>query len=475
VGMYTAAKRRELSSALALAVLAGDWDQAAAVRRAEEALEPLQPWIGGVVGEVFAAYHRRPADRRRELAAFIGIRLDRRRTTKPAPKVGRWFASESAMGRARWPVPGLADLAELGAFLDLEAGALAWRCDVRGLERATGEERLRNYRYLTLPRTGGPPRVIEIPKPRLKAAQRRVLHDLLDWLPAHPAAHGFTRGRSVLTHAGAHAGRYVVVRLDLEDFFASVRAARIYGIFRTAGYPEGVAHALTGLTTNVVPATVWAAIPHPPSADRASGSAIPDPRGADRLAGGTAIPQVDEAGRLASHHRLGRRLASPHLPQGAPTSPALANLAAFGLDRRLDGLARASGLTYTRYADDLTFSGSARLVGKANGLREAIRGIAGAEGFRVNERKSTLTTRAGRQTVCGLVVNEGPNVSRGEYDTLKAILQNAADGDPEAENRAGVRDFRAHLLGRIGWVESVNSGHGAKLRRRFDAITWPRG
>jgi RNA-directed DNA polymerase len=401
---------------------------------------PLGP-IGG--RRDLDAYQRPPADRPRELAAFIAITLERRESSGPPPKVRRWFLPESAMGRMPWPVPELADLRVLADFLEMDAGELAWLGDTRSLERSARDQRLRNYRYAGRPRRQGPPRVIEVPKPRLKAAQRRVLHDLLDWIPAHPAAHGFTRGRSALTHANAHAGKYVVVRLDLEDFFASIRAARVYGIYRTAGYPETVAHALTGLTTNVVPPDVWHAMPRPT-----------DPR------------------YLASHHRQGRRLAAPHLPQGAPTSPALANLAAFGLDRRLAGLAEVLELTYTRYADDLTFSGAPALVGHAKSLRAAIRTIAAEEGFTVNERKSTLNTRAGRQTVCGLVVNEHPNIARDEYDTLKAILHNAAHHGPESQNRATVPDFRAHLLGRIAWIESVHPGRGAKLRNRYAKITW---
>ena len=217
----------------------------------------------------------------------------------------------------------------------------------------------------------------------------------------------------------------------------------MYGIFRTAGYPESVAHALTGLTTNALPPAAWAAIPRPA-----------------------------EQRAIAAHHRLGRRLATPHLPQGAPTSPALANLAAFGLTAGLPASPLRSALTYTRYADDLTFSGATRLVRAAAGLRAKVAEIALVEGFRVNERKSTLATRTGRQSVCGLVVNERVNVARGEYDLLKAILHNAARDGAESQNRAGVPDFRAHLLGRIAWVQSVHPAHGAKLRRRYEQIRW---
>jgi len=90
----------------------------------------------------------------------------------------------------------------------------------------------------------------------------------------------------------------------------------------------------------------------------------------------------------------------------------------------------------------------------------------------INVRKSALMTRAGRQRVCGSVVNEHPNVTRSDYDELKAILHNAARNGPAAENRAGVADFRAHMLGRIAWVESLNPARGAKLRRRFEQIAW---
>ena len=217
----------------------------------------------------------------------------------------------------------------------------------------------------------------------------------------------------------------------------------MYGIFRTAGYPEAVAHTLTSLCTNAMPADAWEAVPRP----------------------------RDRAG-IAAHHRLGRRLATPHLPQGAPTSPALANLCAFRLDRRLAGLAASLGATYTRYADDLIVSGEGWLAGRSGAIGTAVGAIAREEGFRLNERKTRVMPRSGRQRVCGVVVNERPNVPRREYDRLKAILNNAAVRGPEGENRAGVPDFRAHLLGRISWVESLNPERGRKLRRRFAAIDW---
>ena len=150
----------------------------------------------------------------------------------------------------------------------------------------------------------------------------------------------------------------------------------------------------------------------------------------------------------------------------------MANLAAFRLDRRLSGLASSLNVNYSRYADDLTFSGPARLVAAAATLRRAVAEIVRDEGFLANHHKSMLATRAGRQHVCGVVVNERVNVPRHEYDILKAILHNSRVHGPASQNREALPDFRAHLLGRISWVGSLNSERGEKLRRRFAEIVW---
>jgi RNA-directed DNA polymerase len=390
-----------------------------------------------------------PHDQPGRLAALIEADLtalgatDPRPPGPPRPRVRRAGRPRHGRTEWRWAVPEIETVGELADWLGTTASELAWFADLRGLERGVADEPLRHYSYLTIPRRSGLLRVVERPKSRLKAIQRRLLREILDQIPAHEAAHGFTRGRSARTHAEEHTRQRVVVAIDLQDFFASVSAARLFGIFRTAGYRASVAHTLTGLATNTVPARVWHELPRPS-----------DPR------------------LIMAHHHLGRRLAAPHLPQGAPTSPALANLAAFSLDRRLSGLAASVHASYSRYADDLVFSGSGLLLRRANEVRATIAQIVREEDFTINERKSMLATRAGRQKVCGIVVNERTNVQRDEYDTLRAIVHNAAVRGPAAENRSGVEDFRAHLLGRIAWVGALNPARGEKLRREFARISW---
>ena len=263
----------------------------------------------------------------------------------------------------------------------------------------------------------GPPRVIERPKPRLKALQRRILHELLDWIPVHDAAHGFVRGRSARTHAALHTGRRVVVRLDLEDFFAAVTAARVFGIFRTAGYPESVAHMLTGLCTNVVPARrvgVRALPAGAPPRDAAPPAGRADLARAGEPRGVRARPPPDRAGA----------------PPSAPATPATPTISC----------SRATPTCARPVGDD-------RRDRRRRGLPRE-RGQDPRDGPRA------------RQTVTGIVVNARPNVPRAEYDLLKAILHRAALHGP-----AGLDP--AHLLGRIAWVESLNPARGAKLRAAF--------
>lgn len=431
-----------LGPALAEALLAGEWEHGAMLARAKAVLVRAPRRLPELVRDVRSAYPKPPLDAGRELAAFI----DRVLVVGPRerPRVVRRMPYDADMVRRPWPVAPLATPQDLAALLGVDAGTLAWLADVKGLERHVDDNRLRHYRWTFTPRDGGrPPRPIAAPKQRLKVAQRIVLREILDRIPGHDAAHGFVRGRSALSNAEKHVGRRVVLHFDLEDFFPSVGAGRVYGIFRTAGYPEAVAHVLTGLATTIVPLRAWDALPRP-----------------------------TELRAITAHHRLGRRLAQPHLPQGAPTSPALANLAAHRLDRRLSGLASAFGATYTRYADDLVLSGDDELLRRWRTAQRAVAEIAADEGLRLQERKTRLTTRAGRQQVTGVTVNARANVSRREVDHLRAVLHDAATNGPEAANRAGVPDFRRHLHGRVAWVTQVNAVRGARLREKLDAIAW---
>ena len=432
--------RRELSLALAGAFLSGPWTRAGLVVSGSVVLRRRAGWLPALAREVLEVYPSPPLDAPRELAAVIATRQvpDARGRPRSRPVVA------TRMLRNPWHLPVLHGLDDVGRFLRLGAGELEWFADGRHLARGVAAPPLQHYRVATRLAPSGAVRVLEAPKPRLKAVQRLLLARVLHGVPPHDAAHGFRPGRSVATFAAPHAGQAVVLRMDLEGFFASVSAGRVYGVLRTAGYPEPVAHCLTGVCTTVLPRSAWARVPRP----------------ADEL--------------LEAHWRLGRRLAVPHLPQGAPTSPALANLAAHRLDVRLTALAGAWGGAYTRYADDLAFSGGRGWGRGTSRLVDAVAAIAASEGFRVNDRKTAVLPRAGRQVLGGLVVNERPHVGRAEVDLLKAVLHNCVRSGPSSQNREGVADFRGHLTGRVAWVSQHDAARGARLRAALDAVDWSR-
>ena len=212
-----------------------------------------------------------------------------------------------------WPVPSIVTPLDLADRLGLEPPELDWFADRRGLERSTAGGPLRHYDYRWKPKRNGSTRLIEAPKGRLKAIQRQILREVLAPIPPHDAAHGFRLGRSVRTFVGSHAGRVLVLKMDLLDFFPTIAPAKVVALFRAAGYPEAVARALAGLCTNRVPFELW----------RSPDAPLPGP----------------DAWRTRQLYRWA------HLPQGAPTSPTLANLCAYRLDCRLAGLAASAGAT----------------------------------------------------------------------------------------------------------------------------------
>lgn len=363
------------------------------------------------------------------------------RSPDPKPRIHRLILRPSRMsapplGLHEAALPPIHTYEDLADFLGLTPERLSWltspaqhfRDAVDGRRGAS----LHYHAHLLPKRTGGV-RLIEEPKPELKLAQRRLLDGLLHAVPMHEAAQGFVPGRSVLEHAAAHTGQAVVVRFDLQDFFPSIRASRIHALWRTLGYPDGVARTLTTLCCTRTPRAVR--------------------------------QQLRDAGAL--DWLAAKRLASAHLPQGAPTSPALANLCCFRLDLRLDGLARAWDARYTRYADDLVFSGSELLRSRLSSLMAWVGGIVVDEGFVLNRGKTRCLPQHRQQLVTGIVVNRYPNLSRDEFDRLKACLHRCAR---EPVPDAGQREV---LRGRIAWASQLNAARGAKLQVMFDRIEWP--
>lgn len=422
---------------------------ASIVARVDRLFGRRRAWVEAAARRFWAAFRGRTRPRRSEASAFLQADPSvRRALARITPdKVARWIPEPQRMqpvDAARdWPVPVIESSGALADWLGLTAGELEWFADLCGLgRRLPASSKLSHYFYRPLAKPGGGVRLIEAPKPRLKQLQHFILHGLLCRIPVHDAAHGFRRGRSIRSFGTPHVGRDVILRMDLENFFPSISGARVQALFRTAGYPERVADLLGGLLTNSTPRSAWG---------------VP--------VGGAE----EEAARLVAARRLH---AHRHLPQGAPSSPAVANLCAYRLDCRLSGLAAAAGAVYTRYSDDLAFSGDEDFARQVERFAVHAAAIAVDEGFAVNHRKTRVMRPGVRQRLAGLVVNQKLNLPRDEYDRLKAILTNCARHGPEGQNRDGRPLFREHLGGRVAFAESVNPSRGARLREIFERIRW---
>lgn len=443
------AQQRALAQALAFSFLDGSWEFAPLLDRGAHVLGARRRWMRRLVRDLLTTFPRPPRDAPAGVAAWIGehpallaAQAQARAAGRPLRVLGI-LPGRTEMGRRPWPVTPLDDLSDLATLLDLDQTRLAWFADEQHRLRRAPSGPLHHYRRRWLARTGRSPRLIEAPLPRLLAIQRILAREILAPIPTHPAAHGFVPGRSTVTGAREHVGSAAVLGLDLSAFFATVTGARVNGLLRTAGYPEPVARALTGLFTTLTPIAVLRTMP-------ATGSAE-----------GRAL--------------LRAWLRGPHLPQGAPSSPALANLAAYRLDARLSGYAAAAGLRYTRYADDLTFSappGDVDLRRRQRAVVAAVAGIVAEEGFRLNPAKTRLREAGQRQQVTGIVVNARTSPGRAEYDRLKALLHNAARTGGAAQNHHGHPEFAAQVRGRIAWIAQLHPERGARLLAAWERVDW---
>ena len=308
----------------------------------------------------------------------------------------------------RLGLPQLNTFCDIASALKLEPQQLQW------LVYERGDSKVDHYIRFRIPKRSGGTRLISRPRVSLEKAQRWVNETILAKQELHPAAMAFRKGISIVDNARVHSGSEIVVRLDIKDFFPSITFSRIRGLFESFGYNPGVATVLALICTD-------------------------SPRVQLRIGGHDHVVPVGERA----------------LPQGACTSPMLANLVGRRLDRRIQGYAAKAGWTYTRYADDLVISTKA----KDASPHRMIRGIAAvvmAEGFVVNEDKTRVMRAPNRQTVTGLLVNGEVTLTRKDRRRVRAFLHRCStQGFERVSNEIG-KDAEAVALGHISYAHMVN-------------------
>jgi RNA-directed DNA polymerase len=313
----------------------------------------------------------------------------------------------------RWDLPHFESLDELARALGISIGELKWLATHRKADSVL------HYVTFAVPKRSGGERVIMAPKKRLKAVQDMLLELVVRKLPVSAHAHGFVPKRSVKTNAQIHAGKAILLKMDLKDFFPTVHFGRVRGLLVSVGYGYTVATAMACLMTE-------------------------------------AVRQPVETGGKTVYVPVGSR----HCVQGAPTSPGVCNSVVHRLDRRLAGLAKRMGCAYSRYADDLTFSGPADM--KVAVVHAMAKRLIEAEGFVVNGKKTKVSRAGSKQEVTGVNVAKGVlGISRKERRKVRAAIhqiKNMSSKEPGYDLK------RSQVQGRIGWVTMINEMQGRELK-----------
>jgi RNA-directed DNA polymerase len=253
----------------------------------------------------------------------------------------------------------------------------------------------RSYRVKRIPKKSGGERHLHIPVGELRTLQDKIQKNIFQGLDMPAELHGGVRGRSYLTNAKQHVGKKIVMKLDIRDFFPSIRPEKVRAVFERLGFEGEAARVLTRVTTY-----------------------------------------------------------KQQLPQGAPTSPAIANLVLLRADARIRGLAKQHGLSSTRFVDDIVVSGGYRVPKFAR----LVERILAEEGFRIKGGGAVIMEQSVPQLVTGVTVNWKVNVPR--HKRL-AITQEAS-----RNLKFGVKPTD-RLRGKLGYVTSANKNSGKRIAARF--------
>ena len=306
--------------------------------------------------------------------------------------------------------------------------------------RDIADFRGRFYTFYSIRKRRGGVRQLSVPFSNVKKIQAWLHKMILVKIPLEEAAMGFRSGRSIKQNATPHAGKKFVLNIDLLKFFDSITEYQVYKVFANAGYAENLALEMAKICT--VPLSI------------------------DYYASFSAKEQV------LFKRNFERQIGV--LPQGAPSSPALANIIASGLDVKLSELAKSKGCTFTRYADDITFSTDA--YEQLPKFKE-LTGIIREAGFFVNWEKAKIFKSGQRQLVTGLTITHGVNVPKNYRKDVARHIHFCLKFGPEAHLlKIGNKEkkfYKDWLEGRILYISSINPNAGKKLLSDFHRIKWP--
>ena len=304
----------------------------------------------------------------------------------------------------------------------------------------TNTNRIDSYKRFKLKKKRGGFRVIQTTNDELKYLQRWILKNILEKVPSHKSCKGFDKNTSIKQNADTHLKSEALLKLDLLRFYDSINEKRIYGIFKSFGYHPNLAVSLAKICT-IVP---------------------------DEMFISSFRKKETELKEYITSKNEGI------LAQGSPTSPKLSNLITINLDKRLTGLANKNGLNYSRYADDLTFSGNFKQLQK---VKKVIYRIIREESLFPNYSKTKFIKLGGNFLVTGLnIQNNISTVPRKKKKEIEHHLFHCIDNGVENHIKTAKinnRNFKDWLYGNICFVFSIEEKKGIEYFKEFEKIQWP--
>lgn len=318
-------------------------------------------------------------------------------------------------------LPVLRNVHDISQLMGLNPETIIWLAFERKVSSVD------HYLRFEIPKRSGGMRLISSPKEQMRQAQLAIREEILKKITPSNQAMAFRPNTSIVDNARVHVGAKILVRVDLKDFFPSISFNRVRGFFKSCGYSPGVATVLALLTTD------------------AQRVYVKTETGVKAVARGTR-----------------------GLPQGACTSPDLANLIAKKLDARLQGLVQFKGeWRYTRYADDLVLS-TVNKDSDAYGMVKAIEKIATAEGFEVNQKKTSIKRPSGRMSVTGLVINEdGIRLSKSDLKKIRSFLHKCDTQGREVVSDEIGKSAEAVAKGYLAYLHMVSPEIAQKYRDKY--------
>ena len=267
------------------------------------------------------------------------------------------------------------------------------------------------YHSFTIPKRKGGMRQIDAPYPSMMRAQQWIYHEILAKIAISPSATGFIPHHSIKDNASAHLCQRCLLMLDVKDFFPSIKWHKVYAVFSHLGYPKNIAQYLTSLCC-----------------------------------------------------------LNGHAPQGAVTSPALSNVIARRLDARITGLAKKYQVNYTRYADDMTFSGE-RISRR---FQSFVNKIVEEDGFKINQDKTRFIKGRHQKIVTGISISEDkltvPKSKRREVRQQVYYINKY--GLAEHQKKIGNNDsiFLERLIGYLHFWHSIEPDN-AFVNKSLESLT----